>query len=203
MLVVLLAGWWSGAYDLASDIGWGVAGRVVGYLVGAVIVGVIEEWFFRGVLFGILRAGMGFWGGAIVSSAVFSSIHFAKPVPASGVVYGHWYSGFSLMPYMFQDANAGPDHYFPVALTLFLMGMVLCAFYQKSGSLYFVIGLHAGWVWVMRVGVYFFERNVEHLRVLFGSTELVSKSYIALLVILTFFGVALLAPNRSGSRGTL
>ncbi|MFH0954424.1 MAG: CPBP family intramembrane glutamic endopeptidase [Verrucomicrobiota bacterium] len=191
MAVVLLLGWSIKAYELRPQFEPNLAGKLVAYFIGALLVGVIEETLFRGALFGVLRRLMGFWGGAILSSVVYSAIHFARPEPQVGVVYGHWYSGLKLLPYMFNTVRWGGYHFFPIALTLFVLGLVLCAYYRRYGNLYFVIGFHAGLVWVMRIGSYFFNREADQFGWLFGPSEVIAKAYISLLVVLTFLAVAL------------
>ena len=195
--VIFLAGWVLGAYGVRDVLEEGAIQKAVGYFFGAVLVGVIEEALFRGMLFGALRRSIGFWGGVVMASLIFSAVHFAKPRPAEGAVYGHWYSGLEIIPQMFNTVDMGP-HFFPLVLTLFLLGVVLCAFYQRTGSLYFSIGLHAGLVWVMRVGGYFFERNEARWRWLFGDGDVVSKSYIALFVMGVFTVVSLWMARCSG-----
>jgi hypothetical protein len=199
--VIFLEGWALGAYGVRETMKHGAIEKSMVYFVGALFVGVIEECLFRGALFGALRQSIGFGGGAAISSLIYSAVHFAKPRPPVGVVYGHWHSGLDLIPYMFNTVDLSP-HCFPLALTLFFLGMVLCAFYQRYGSLYFSIGLHAGLVWLMRIGGYFFERNEARLLWLFGDSEVVSKSYIALFVLTAFLAVSLwLARNRFRDRG--
>lgn len=202
VVVPFLFGWATGAYVPRSELQSGLAGKLAGYLVGALLVGVIEEGLFRGAIFGVLRRGMGFWGGAILASVVFSLVHFAKPEPPAGVVYGHWNSGLDLLPHLFNTLTLG-YHCFPLAVTLFMMGMALCAFYDRAGNLYFVIGLHAGWVWVMRIGTYFFDRNDAVLGGLFGESEIISKSVIALILVSLFFVGALVRRRGRGRRDEL
>lgn len=188
--VIFFGGWALGAYGIREALEHGAVGKSLVYFVGALFVGLIEEGLFRGVLFGALRRSVGFWGGAVIASAVYSSVHFAKPKPPVGAVYGHWYSGLDLIPHMFNTVDLSP-HFFPLALTLFFLGMVLCAFYQRTGSLYFSIGLHAGLVWLMRIGGYFLERSEARLPWLFGGDDVVSKSYIALFVMGAFMVISL------------
>ena len=180
--VIFVAGWAVGAYGVREVLMHGAIGKSVAYLAGALLVGIIEEGLFRGMLFGALRRGVGFWGGAVIASVIYSAVHFAKPRPPVGAVYGHWYSGVDLIPHMFNTVDMGP-HFFPLAFTLFLLGVVLCACYQRYGSLYVSIGLHAGLVWLMRIGGYFFERNEDRLPWLFGGDAVVSKSWIALFAV--------------------
>ena len=199
--VIFAGGWISGAYGIREVLERGAVGKTLGYLFGALLVGWIEEGLFRGLLFGALRRSVGFWAGATIVSGIYSAVHFAKPRPVVGPVYGHWYSGLDLIPQMFNTVNFDP-HFFPFALTLFFLGMVLCAFYQRTGSLYFSIGLHAGLVWVMRVGGYFFERNDAQWPWLFGADDVIAKSYIALFVLGAFMMISLwMCRGRTRERG--
>jgi uncharacterized protein len=199
--VIFFGGWAFGAYGIREALERGAIEKSVVYFVGALLVGCIEEGLFRGMLFGALRRSVGFWGGAVIASLIYSAVHFAKPRPPVGAVYGHWHSGLDLIPYMFNTVDMGP-HFFPLALTLFFLGMVLCAFYQRTGSLYFSVGLHAGIVWLMRIGGYFFERHEARLPWLFGGDDVVFKSFIALFVMGAFTVVSLwLARGRFRGRG--
>jgi uncharacterized protein len=190
MGLLFVMGWALKAYVFEPQSAGRIARAMATYLVGALLVGVIEETLFRGALFGFLRGRLGFWRAAVIGSFLFSVVHFARPQPATGVVYGHWTSGFSLVPGMFKELMT-PYNGFPSSLTLFLMGFVLCAFYDRFGSLYVVAGLHAGWVWAMRIGTVLFTRDGEVLDGLFGRGMDISKTYVVLWVALAFLVVSL------------
>ena len=113
--------------------------------VAAVAVSFFEEAMFRGVLYCRLRDGSNPVFAGLLSSLVFSLVHFAKPVPSVAVAHPHWYAGIALLPDMFRKVHA-LEHYWPYALTLFLMGGFLCWCVQRTRSLYAAIGLHAGWI---------------------------------------------------------
>jgi hypothetical protein len=106
----------------------------------AAIVAVLEELLFRGALFGVLRKTMSWPGALVVSSAVYSAVHFIQSVNQTGAI--HWYSGLVLLFEMFRH---GPP-FIPAFLTLFVAGACLALAYQRTGALYFSIGLHAGWI---------------------------------------------------------
>ncbi|MHB9035373.1 MAG: CPBP family intramembrane glutamic endopeptidase [Armatimonadota bacterium] len=59
--------------------GGGASSFVVVFILGAVIAPLAEETFFRGVLYGALRDGMGVWGAAVISAIIFALGH---PIPA-------------------------------------------------------------------------------------------------------------------------
>lgn len=187
------------AYGVVENWPGVLARTLAGALVGALLIGFIEEGFFRGVLFGALRSRMGFWGGALVSSLIFSLAHFIKPEALDGIVHARWYSGFALARHLFVRLDFSWNS-FPFSLNLFVMGLVLCAFCRVRRDVYFAAGLHAGWVWVLQAATRVFERDPETHLWLFGPSELVSKGYLALIT-LTLFLVAALLVQRPGAGG--
>ncbi|MFP6905791.1 MAG: CPBP family intramembrane glutamic endopeptidase, partial [Verrucomicrobiota bacterium] len=132
-------------------------------------------------LFGSLRKSLGLWSAALVTSFIFMIVHFARPVLPISPVYGNWDSGLQMIPYMFSGGY-DPIH----MLTLFLMGLVLCLYFDSYRHIGMVIGMHAGWVVAMRSGGYLFDRQADHLLLLFGQSDVVSKSFMALLVAIAF-----------------
>lgn len=80
------------------------------------LVGFFEEYFFRGYALATLTTGIGFWPSAVVLSAVFGAVHLN---------------------------NAGED--WAGALCAALIGLFFCLTLRRTGSLWFAIGLHAGW----------------------------------------------------------
>jgi len=164
------------------------------YLVGAVFIGLFEEVFFRGFIFGGLRSRLGFLTSLIISSVFFSGIHFFRPLYPLVIEHASWNTGFAIMPYMFEKFSPERDTVF--AITLLVIGLTLATFYEKRGSLYFIAGLHGGWVLAMRTGSYIFKRNPDVLPGMFGQGDLISKGYLALIVVSLFFAAALLEKRR-------
>jgi hypothetical protein len=113
---------------------------LLGAVLTAAIVAVIEEILFRGALFGVLRKAMPWPGAVAVSSAVYSAVHFIQNVDQAGTI--RWYSGLTLLLEMFRH---GPP-LVPAFFTLFVAGACLALAYQRTGALYFSMGLHAGWI---------------------------------------------------------
>ena len=113
-------------------------------LISAVVVGLIEEILFRGALFGGLRRVL-YWPFALAfSSLIFAFVHFLGRVDISGPV--EWNSGLVLLPRLLDLRT-----FFPEFLNLTLVGILLVLAYQRTGNLYFSIGLHGGWVFVLRI----------------------------------------------------
>ena len=82
------------------------------------IVGLFEEFFFRGYTLFTLTTGIGFWPAALVLSAVFGYVHHGN----SGET---WVGAF----------NAG------------LVGLLFCLLLRRTGDLWMTIGFHAAWDW--------------------------------------------------------
>lgn len=115
---------------------------------GAVLVGILEETLFRGVLFGGLRRSIGAVWAGLVSSLVYALVHFfERPAPPPVVV---WYSGLEAVGQMLGGFVQG-DRLVPFFATLTLAGILLAWWYDRMGSLWLPMGMHTGWVVSMKV----------------------------------------------------
>jgi hypothetical protein len=113
----------------------------------ALVVGVLEEALFRGALFGALRKAYPWTVALVLSSAVYAFAHFFQKAKLDAAVT--WLSGLEVLARMcagFVDVQA----LVPGLFALLLAGMILGLAYQRTGSLYFSIGLHAGWIFWMK-----------------------------------------------------
>jgi uncharacterized protein len=80
------------------------------------LVGIFEEFFFRGYLQFTLSSGMGFWPAALLLSLAFGAVHLRNP-------------------------GEGPVG----ALSVLVIGMFLCFTLCRTGTLWFAIGFHAAY----------------------------------------------------------
>ncbi len=199
MLLVFAHGLAAGAHLLPDSLqGDHIAGLLT-FLVSGLLVAVIEEVLFRGVLYGSLRAVGGVWLAALVSSLIFSAVHFATPVPAVGIAHAHWYSGLALIPDLFRRVHA-THYYFPFCISLFMMGIVLCFLYERTRSLYVAIGLHAGWIWALYGIGGILTRDPRVMPAWFGVGDEVAKG-MGVLAILSALAVALIVARKPGGKG--
>jgi membrane protease YdiL (CAAX protease family) len=83
-----------------------------------VIVGLGEEFAFRGYLQFTLTTGMGFWPAAFLLSGLFGLAHAGNPGE----------SKFGL-------------------LSVVCFGVLFCLFLRRTGDLWLAVGFHAGWDW--------------------------------------------------------
>ena len=156
-------------------------------------VGFLEETFYRGLLLGALLAPLvgpslaspsdsaqlagarlhsnnaGSWQLAVAivaSSALFASLHFlarSKMDPAAV----QWDSGLNLLQQSFRHF-AHPMGMVDSFLALTAVGVLLSLARLWTGSIALSVGLHAGWVWVMKMSV--------------GSTHLNPDAPLAVLI---------------------
>jgi len=120
----------------------------------AAVVAPLEEFVFRGMLFGLLRGnarpdGSRQWLPALaISSGVFALVHFLQT--PNGNYAGSWTDGFAVLGRMFTapaGAPGGAAHF----VNLALCGALLAWCCQRTGTLWFSIGLHGGWIFWLKV----------------------------------------------------
>jgi membrane protease YdiL (CAAX protease family) len=157
------------------------------FLAVGLVVALVEELFFRGVVFGALRRDRGFAAAAVGASLFYSLLHFAKPTTPLAVVHAQWDSGLIALRYTFATLWPLSTTLAPV-LTLLVLGVVLCRLYERQGHLYGAMGLHAGLVWAMLMGREVVERDTTRWVRLFGYNETVTSAWAAFPIALLFLG---------------
>jgi membrane protease YdiL (CAAX protease family) len=120
---------------------------VPGITATALIVALLEETLFRGTLFGSLRRQHEWKVALVISSAFYAAMHFFKSVKAPPEIT--WTSGFEQLGRM-MGGFVDPERLMPGLLSLTITGMALGIAYQRTGNLYFSLGLHAGWVFWLK-----------------------------------------------------
>lgn len=117
----------------------------------AVIIAILEETLFRGALYGALRKVIRPWPYALLlSSGIYSLLHFFGKAAAPDSI--EWTSGLTTLSTMLAGF-ADFDSLFPSCINLLIVGIILGVAYERTGNLYFSIGLHAGWIfWLKSYG---------------------------------------------------
>lgn len=169
-------------------------GRLLEAAATGITVAFIEEWTFRGAIFGIARRTTPWPRALVIVSLVFAVLHFVRaPLVAPVIEEVHWWSGFTLLPaHLWQFGE--PSLLIGSLPTYFLVGAVLAYTVVQTNSLAFAIGLHAGWVFALR-GFGFLTRRQGDPSVWLGR-DLISGVVPALLVALTWIGLTLLFRRR-------
>jgi uncharacterized protein len=88
------------------------------WCVAMLVVGLSEEFAFRGYAQYTLASGIGFWPAAFLLSALFGFVH---------------------------RTNSGETIWGLLSVVVF--GMLFCLFLRRTGDLWFAVGFHAGWDW--------------------------------------------------------
>ncbi len=139
-------------FTLAILIGGGKAGaigpvasRLPKYILSAIVIAIIEEGFFRAFLLGGMKSDFGARGALLASSAIYAIAHLVRS-PAHFYVTGFEPAAGLLTLAHSVDQLANPVVAIPELIGLFLLGIVLGEAFLLTGTVYFSIGLHAGFV---------------------------------------------------------
>lgn len=120
-----------------------------GALLAGVSVALLEEWFFRGLLFAILRRAWSTSKALIFLTLFFALVHFLKPPEGSEPDVVTWWSGFGLLGAVFGGFG-NVDFLLAEFAMLTAVGLVLGLAALRTGSLWLPVGLHAGWVFGLK-----------------------------------------------------
>jgi membrane protease YdiL (CAAX protease family) len=177
-----------------QDIG-GAVRAISGAALTALVVGLIEEILFRGVLCGGLRRSMGWWPAILVSSAVYSAVHFFQRPPAPEFVT--WLSGLETVTQLLRGLVSN-ERLVQGFFTLFAAGILLALMFRRTGTLYFSMGLHSGWVFWIKFRGWLTAPGLT----LGGATTDVVSAWVNFSVIgLTLVVITIVeTTRRSGSR---
>ncbi len=119
-------------------------------IVSGLTIALIEEIFFRGILFTAIRRTSSALAAVVAPSALYASLHFLGgklSVPAAQV---NWEHGFIVLARLFEryvQPLALADSF----LALFALGILLSLFRLRTGSIAAGMGLHAAGVAVIAV----------------------------------------------------
>jgi uncharacterized protein len=148
------------------DFGEGL-GKCAGALFAAFSVGFLEEIFFRGIVFrGLLddwKAGWSF----LVANVFFAAIHFVSSPDQRFLEGVEPLAGLRNFVASLHRYTT-PELILPSFIGLFLLGIVLCFAFYRTGSLYLPIGLHAGWVFGIKSILVFGDYRRKELGWIFG-----------------------------------
>lgn len=115
----------------------------------AVMVAPVEEILFRGVCFGLTR-GRHWLPAALFSSVIFSLVHFVQTPRTAAGNAASWDSGLLVLANMFA-AQSNVALALAQFVNLFVCGVILFVAFQRTGSLWFSIALHAGWIFWLKL----------------------------------------------------
>jgi membrane protease YdiL (CAAX protease family) len=111
MLIAVFHGYSFGTLALGAG---GIAKYAVVWAIAFVLVGLQEEFFYRGYLLLTLSSGIRFWPAAFLTSVIFGAVHLS---------------------------NAGEN--WTGGLEITIWALVMCLTVRYTGSLWFAVGFHA------------------------------------------------------------
>jgi hypothetical protein len=136
--------------DLPADgLVWLVLEKAVAALVGGLLIGLLEELFFRGALYGAIRRREGLRAAVVWSAALYALLHFLKPHDLPPGVPFDWAGGWAMFAGVF--AGVADWRHLDSLLALFLVGVFLALVRERAGHIAWGVGLHAGWVFVIQL----------------------------------------------------
>ncbi len=153
--------------NLSPDFAWNTfAIKFASLLLAAFAVSLIEETFFRGILFEGFLKDQEPLSAVLLTALFFAVIHFARIKGSELPADAPWYYGSVIL----SDSIATHWHgdYAATALSLFLAGVLLGIVRLKTASVWACIGIHSGWILTLKVDKklsYFNEQSDWHFLV--------------------------------------
>jgi membrane protease YdiL (CAAX protease family) len=180
-----------------------IAARVVQALIGGLLIGLLEETFFRGALYSAIRRRDGVRSAMVWSAALYAVLHFMKPgalpesmaFDATGALWMFAHVFIDLFQWQNLDS----------LVALFVVGLFLALVRERTGHIGWCIGLHAGWVLVIQVNRRLTDSNDDSpLSFLVGDYDgtigWLAALWIGLLTALYWAGSTGLRVSRSQRR---
>jgi uncharacterized protein len=122
------------------------------FLVGlgsGISVALIEETVFRGAMHSAIEREAGGWAAALLTAPLFALLHFFAKASIPAAELG-WGSGFDLLLRSFAPLGH-PALVFDSYVSWLVVGLILSLTRVLTGNIAVAIGLHAGWVLVLRM----------------------------------------------------
>ena len=161
-----------------------IPARVVSYIAAAMVIALFEEIVCRGLLFRTLSRNWGWLGAGLVTSGFFALAHFASPHPDSFEA-DSWLQGVGQVLSSAFTYMGGHEHIPLRMANLVLLGLVLCAFVMRTGTVWLGVGMHAGAVWVMKFNGFISDINRDKpYNWFFGQRSDTTDSLLAALLLL-------------------
>ena len=135
-----------------------IAKKMAGALLLALIISLIEEPLFRGILLTGLKRKLPVMAAILISSFYYAALHFLNShinLPFQDL---NWFSGFTLLQDAF--ANLLNPEILPAFFALLMVGIFLGLLRTKvKTSLGMCIGCHTCWVWLIKMSKSLFNTD--------------------------------------------
>ncbi len=167
--------------------------KTLEYAAAAVLIAMIEELFFRGLLFGSLRRERGLATAIVAGSLIFAVLHC---ISGSLRVAPGWNPGIGidLLNMYFTDSSGSVLPDLRLVSGLFLLGWLLAYLYLRTDSLWAPVGLHAAIVFFSKLMKKLLRRSEEIPEWLFGDSVFIVSGMVCWLLLL--LALAFVARNQ-------
>jgi uncharacterized protein len=118
-------------------------------LSSGIAVALLEETVMRGAMHTAIEREAGPWTAALLTAPLFAVVHFFAKARIAPEEIG-WGSGFDLLQRSFAPLSH-PALVFDSFLSWLIVGLILSLTRVLTGNIAVAIGLHAGWVLVLRM----------------------------------------------------
>jgi membrane protease YdiL (CAAX protease family) len=119
-------------------------------LAAGLIGGLIEETLFRGAMLTAIQQRGSTSLAVISTSFIYALVHFLQPETYPDPNTLNWLSGFAVLKNAFSSLLQ-PVQIVDSFIALFLAGTLLAIIKIRTDSLAMCIGMHAGWVFIIKI----------------------------------------------------
>lgn len=126
-----------------------VFGKTAHAVLGGLLIGLIEETFFRGAVYSAIHRRNGVRSAILGSALLYAAVHFLKPSALPIDTTFDNASAWIMFGHTFIDALSWS--HLDSFSALFCCGILLALVRQRSGHIGWCVGIHAGWVLVIQL----------------------------------------------------
>lgn len=198
---VIFSLWFLDIWHYDQDKSWTLAKiliKILGLLIIALLVSVPEEFIFRGILQTSLSKKIGIFMAIGVSAFYYAGLHYLKSKTDIPIQDLTLMSSYTLIGDAFINLFTLSN--LPGLIALFSVGAFLgCVRYRISNSIGLCIGIHAGWVFLIKMTSAFFDKNrASELKFLVSDYDFIIGPFVCVwLILLT--GIFLAYTRRSSN----
>lgn len=178
-----------GGRDISPNLDpWGeMILKGVQYFFAALLIGGLEEFFFRGFVFVHLARKVSLLWSLAATNLIYAILHFFKGGAYAVPVHPTFMDSWKVMVHL-ADPFRHPASLWPHALGLFLFGLVLSYCFLQTKTLYLSMGLHAGCAFFLKVDNWFVASVPTGSALLYGDKNLHSGilGWIFLVILFLF-----------------
>lgn len=138
---------------------WLVTRTALSGLASGLAAGLIEEFFFRGPMHSGARRSLSFWPVAILTGAFYSAVHFIRPPHLGDITLDVPTALQAFLDGLSNLAHLGAD--IDRFIALLVAGVFLSMVRERTGSILWAIGIHAGWILIIKLGKRLTDPDLE------------------------------------------